>query len=117
MIKEWTFFTGEKINQMEEFRVVKLFYLFAQDERVSCMYLIQRANSSEEEGGLPIILINGGPGMPHNYLLPMKVIMKTMKVMMKTMKVIVKTMKVIMRIITVSYKIYSQIDADEQHIC
>ena len=57
--------------------------------------LIQRANSSEEEGGLPIILINGGPGMPHNYLLPMKVIMKTMKVMMKTMKVIVKTMKVI----------------------
>ena len=42
------------------------------------MYLIQRANSSEEEGGLPIILINGGPGMPHNYLLPMKVIMTTM---------------------------------------
>ena len=110
MIKEWTFFTGEKINQMEEFRVVKLFYLFAQDERVSCMYLIQRANSSEEEGGLPIILINGGPGMPHNYLLPMKVIITTMKV-------IVKTMKVIMRIITVSYKIYSQIDTDEQHIC
>ena len=95
---------------MGEFRVVKLFYLFAQDERVSCMYLIQRANSSEEEGGLPIILINGGPGMPHNYLLPMKVIITTMKV-------IVKTMKVIMRIITVSYKIYSQIDADEQHIC
>ena len=87
-----------------------MFYLFAQDERVSCMYLIQRANSSEEEGGLPIILINGGPGMPHNYLLPMKVIITTMKV-------IVKTMKVIMRIITVSYKIYSQIDTDEQHIC
>ena len=42
--------------------------------------LIQRANSTEEEGGLPIILINGGPGMPHNYLLPMKVIVKTMKV-------------------------------------
>ena len=81
---------------MGEFRVVKLFYLFAQDERVLCMYLIQRANSSEEEGGLPIILINGGPGMPHNYLLPMKVIITTMKVIMATMKLIMATMKVMM---------------------
>jgi len=37
-------------------------------------YWVYQVAESREEVGLPIILINGGPGMPHNYLLPMKVL-------------------------------------------
>ena len=34
---------------------------------------ILQATHSKETPGLPVILINGGPGYPHNYMLPMKV--------------------------------------------
>jgi len=35
-------------------------------------WVYQKSNPEPTDSGLPVLMINGGPGFPHNYLLPMK---------------------------------------------
>ena len=35
-------------------------------------WVYQKSNPEASDSGLPVLMINGGPGFPHNYLLPLK---------------------------------------------
>jgi len=35
-------------------------------------WVYQRSSPASSDSGLPVVMVNGGPGLPHNYMLPLK---------------------------------------------
>ena len=51
----------EVVENSVEVSGVKMFY-----------WIYQRASSDPGDSGLPVVMVNGGPGLPHNYMLTLK---------------------------------------------
>ena len=51
----------EVVEDSVEVSGVKMFY-----------WVYQKHSPDSSDSGLPVLMINGGPGLPHNYMLPLK---------------------------------------------